>query len=195
MIFESVAIESKASQEKEDLDKVLRIVAPYEPKVVLEIGMWKGYSAENWIKAFNPELLITLERDHKHEDGTYFEQESQKEFYHYLWDIDSTKDETVEQVKQLLNGKQVDFMFIDGGHRFDNVYQDFYKYINLVKEGGIVAFHDILYTSYECQANLLWEELKKTYDYVEINCGQGSTGYGLLFNVERKPKTVSGLHQ
>lgn len=191
MIFEEVAQSSQASQEKEDLDKALRIIAPYKPQVVLEIGMWKGYSADNWIKAFNPTKLITLERDHKHEDSVVIDDPR----YHYLWDVDSTKEETVEKVEELLGEDQIDFMFIDGGHRFDNVYQDFYKYLHLVKEGGIIAFHDILYTSFECQANLLWEELKKQYDYVEINCGQGSTGYGVLFKTLRPNKTVSGLHQ
>lgn len=191
MIFEKIAIQSEASQEKEDLDKALRIIAPYKPKVVVEIGMWKGYSANNWIKAFDPELLITLERDHKHSDSVVIDDPR----YHYLWDVDSTKDETVLQVELLLDSRPIDFMFIDGGHRFDNVYQDFYKYIPLVKPGGIIAFHDVLYVSYECQAKLLWEELKKTYDYVEINCGQGSTGYGILFNTQRIPKTVMGLHQ
>lgn len=194
MIFEQITKDSHASIEKEDLDKALRIVQPYKPKVILEIGMWKGYSAENWLKAFVPEIFISLERDHKHEDGIYHNDPKDPPAYDYLWDVDSNSQETVAKVKELLKGREIDFMFIDGGHKFDTVYTDWLNYSPLVKEGGIIAFHDILYTSFECQAKLLWEILKQTYDYVEINCGAGSTGFGIIFN-HQPMKATQGLHQ
>lgn len=189
MLFEQTAIESQASQEKEDLDKALRIIRPYAPKVIVEIGTWMGYSARNWIKEFDPDLFITLEQDSKF-DVDYLEGPK----YHYFFETNSNAEETVSKVKGLLRENKIDLLFIDGGHRYDNVMADYSKYVNLVKEGGIVVFHDILYSSNECQVKLLWEDLKRNYDYVELNCGPGSTGYGILFNIPRVNKQINSLH-
>lgn len=186
----SEVLESKASIEHEDLETALRIVKPHEPKIILEVGMWKGFSSEVFIKAFNPDLLITLERDHKHEDGVYFEDQK----YHYLWDVDSGSEDTLNKVKNILDGKQVDFLFIDGGHLYSEVRKDILNYMPLVKDGGIIAFHDILYFSDACQVNPHWENLKKEYDYVEINRGNASTGFGIVFK-NKRDKIINKLHE
>lgn len=39
---------------------------------------------------------------------------------------------------------QFDFLFIDAGHKYKDVEQDYYHYSKLLKPGGIVAFHDAL---------------------------------------------------
>lgn len=195
--IKKIVSESNASLEKLDLEKILALSALYEPKVILEIGMWKGFSAENWIKAFDPDLLITLERDHKHEDGTYYAENTVegKQKYHYLWDVDSNAETTVDKVKALLDGRQVDFLFIDGGHEYSVARRDIKNYLPLLKPGGIATFHDILYFSDACQVNPLWNELKKHYDTVEVNCGPGSTGFGFLVNNYQEKKIVHELHE
>lgn len=37
-----------------------------------------------------------------------------------------------------------DFLFIDAGHTYNDVYQDFRSFSPLVRSGGIIAFHDAL---------------------------------------------------
>lgn len=189
--MEEIVAQSRASLEKRDLEKVLAIASLYQPKVCLEVGMWKGFSAEVWIKAFQPELFISLERDHKHEDGFYIDDTR----YHYLWDVDSNSQTTVDQVKELLGGKQVDFLFIDGGHEYSVIRRDVKNYLPLVKDGGVIAFHDILYFSDACQVNPIWEDLKRHYDSIEINCGPGSTGFGMLIKNYQEKKIVNELHE
>lgn len=192
MIFDPIAQNSRASLDKEELDKVLRIVKPYQPKVILEIGMWKGFSAEVWIKAFDPTKLITVERDHKHEDGIYYNDSR----YHYLWDLDSTSDQTLDKVKGLLGGDEVDLLFIDGGHMYSEVRRDLQLYLQLVKNDGIIVMDDILYWSDACQVKPHWEELKRHWDYVEINCGDGGTGKGIFFKRKYYDKKMTeDLHQ
>lgn len=56
---------------------------------------------------------------------------------------DSQLSSTLDQVKHLLGGKALDYLFIDGDHRYQGVRQDFSLYAQLVRPGGIVAFHDI----------------------------------------------------
>ena len=50
---------------------------------------------------------------------------------------------TFELVKNILDGRIIDFLFIDGDHTYEGAKRDFNIYSSLVKEGGIIAFHDI----------------------------------------------------
>jgi predicted O-methyltransferase YrrM len=57
---------------------------------------------------------------------------------------DSRDVSTVEDVRQRLPEGEVDFLFIDGDHSYDGVRRDFELYSALVRDGGLVAFHDIV---------------------------------------------------
>jgi len=50
---------------------------------------------------------------------------------------------TFARVKSLLEGRNLDFLFIDGDHSFFGVMNDFIRFSTLVRPGGIIAFHDI----------------------------------------------------
>ena len=54
----------------------------------------------------------------------------------------STQENTIKQVQLGLNGKEVDFLLIDGCHDYDVVKKDFENYSRFVRTGGLVAFHD-----------------------------------------------------
>lgn len=53
--------------------------------------------------------------------------------------------ETVYRVNKELNGREIDFLFIDGDHSYIGVSKDFEEYSRLVRKGGIVGFHDLDY--------------------------------------------------
>jgi len=57
--------------------------------------------------------------------------------------------ETLQKVKKILNGKNLDFLFIDGDYTYEGVKRDFEMYGPLVRKGGIIAFHDIVPSRYE----------------------------------------------
>jgi len=50
---------------------------------------------------------------------------------------------TVAQVKEWLAGDLVDVLFIDGGHDFYTVASDVHNYTPLVRDDGLVIFHDV----------------------------------------------------
>jgi predicted O-methyltransferase YrrM len=54
----------------------------------------------------------------------------------------SQSEDMFEQVKKEFN--QVDFLMIDGDHSHQGSYNDYLMYKNLVRPGGMIAFHDII---------------------------------------------------
>jgi predicted O-methyltransferase YrrM len=167
--FDEIAEESKASIQKEDLKILLPIIAKIQPKNILEIGMHQGYSMEVWRKAFNPEHLVGLEISVPTQES-YTEEG-------FLWNTDSHKPTPI-------GINNIDFLFIDGDHSEAGVRQDFEMYSPLVRKGGIIVLHDVVYTSTDENAPVmvkpLWEELKLKYPYVEIKTAN-STGMGVIW--------------
>jgi predicted O-methyltransferase YrrM len=62
----------------------------------------------------------------------------------HLIEADSHAGETRRQVLEIVGGKSLDFLFIDGDHSYAGVKKDFEDFASLVRPGGIVAFHDII---------------------------------------------------
>ena len=98
---------------------------------------------------------------------------------------DSHSPKTFKLVKTVLADKKVDFLFIDGDHTYEGVKRDFNKYSSLVKEGGIIALHDIAEHDprSSCKVNKFWNELKNDYEYLEIieNIKQKWAGIGVIY--------------
>jgi predicted O-methyltransferase YrrM len=51
---------------------------------------------------------------------------------------------TLYKFHTYLNGKKIDLLFIDGEHRYEDVYLDWKIYCHYVQPGGIIAFHDAI---------------------------------------------------
>lgn len=98
-----------------------------------------------------------------------------------------------ERARRALGGRPIDFLFIDGDHRYAGVRADFDLYSPLVRPGGLIAFHDIcpdhrtLYGTetgcYAGEVHRFWAELKarhaKTEELVDTP-GQDGFGIGIL---------------
>ncbi len=91
---------------------------------------------------------------------------------------DSHSPETKEGILRILDGEQLDYLFLDGDHTYCGVQRDFQMYAPLVRSGGIVAFHDIVTYKQEsdCQVEKFWREIKHQYQHREIieNMDKGS---------------------
>ena len=78
-----------------------------------------------------------------------------------------------------------DFLFIDGDHTYEGVKTDFEMYSPLVRQGGLVALHDICKhpPEMDCHVDQCWRELRqkyKTSEFIE-NPNQGGFGIGVVF--------------
>lgn len=104
---------------------------------------------------------------------------------------DSHDKRSVFLVKRLFSNQAIDFLFIDGDHSYDGVARDFQLYSPLVKERGIIAFHDIVpdsttrFGKYSCsnvgQVPKFWSEIKREYGKLcqEIIEDFNQDGYGI----------------
>jgi len=98
---------------------------------------------------------------------------------------DSHNPKTLELVKTASDHRMIDFLFIDGDHTYEGVKRDFNMYSSLVKEGGIIALHDIVEHPPEtgCKVNKFWNEIKYDYEYSEIieDIKQNWAGIGVIY--------------
>ena len=96
---------------------------------------------------------------------------------------DSHDPKTFEQLKDILGGKKIDYLFIDGDHTYEGVKHDFELYKPLVKEGGKVGFHDVVVHPWSrCDVYKFWNEVKTEYPSQEFvqDWNQEKFGVGLI---------------
>jgi predicted O-methyltransferase YrrM len=185
----------RPTQVKEEFVELLKIFQELNPKYILEIGTASGGSLFCFCKlAKDDATIISIDLPEGPFGGGYpewkipiyqaFAKENQKL---YLLRKDSHKEETLEEVKKILNENQLDFLFIDGDHSYEGVKKDFEMYSPLVKKEGIIAFHDINPGPPQNVGGVpeFWKEIKEKYKFQEFvkNISQLSFGIGVIFKI------------
>jgi predicted O-methyltransferase YrrM len=169
--------------EPPDLLKLLTILQPLPVKRMLEIGTRQGFSFRAFVDAFNPEIAITVDILKREEmPAPDVIPILTNPGVHYLWGYDSRQYSTLFKIKELLKGRELDFLFIDGSHMLEDVTKDWATYSTLVRPGGIVALHDIIGLREDMQVEPLFEQLIQIVPHHEIiKETLQSTGIGVLF--------------
>ena len=98
----------------------------------------------------------------------------------------------INRDEDLLAGKKLDILFIDGDHSYEGVKYDFLNYRHLVQEGGLIVFHDIVpdyRTRYGRETPRwaggvpkFWSQIKRLYPHYEFvkNTEQDGLGIGTI---------------
>jgi predicted O-methyltransferase YrrM len=191
--FQALGVSIKPAQVREEIAKLLELVAGLRPRVVLEIGTERGGTLFLFTRVADPNAkIISLDLPDGPFGGGYprWKVPLYKSFARggqriYLLRRDSHDPRTLEEVERILGGEKVDFLFIDGDHTYEGVKRDFETYSLLVREGGIIAFHDICPHPPEtkCEVSRFWDEVKQRYKYAEIveDWNQKWAGIGVLY--------------
>lgn len=176
----------------DEFKQLCEIFKEKSPRVVLEIGTADGGTLFCFSKLAPADATI-ISIDLPEKFGGYpewktpfyksFGKSNQKIF---LLKQDSHTEEALKAVKNILNGRNVDFLFIDGDHSYEGVKKDFEMYSPLVKKGGIIAFYDVVIHLKEanCFVSDFWMEIKTQYNRnkeIIKNQKQGGGGIGILF--------------
>lgn len=103
----------------------------------------------------------------------------------HLLQCDSHSTETLDRVKAILGGQQLDYLFIDGDHTYEGVKKDLEWYAPMVRPGGVIALHDIVEhpPATGCEVSKFWDQVKSQYRHTEIieSRRQGWAGIGVLY--------------
>jgi predicted O-methyltransferase YrrM len=101
----------------------------------------------------------------------------------------SQERETFERLATLLGDERLDLLFVDGSHRYEDVRDDFLRFKELVRPGGLIAFHDIVDdfgTRYGRSSGKwaggvpqLWRELRELYAHREFVHDPEQDGFGI----------------
>jgi cephalosporin hydroxylase len=149
--FQVFGASIKPIQIKYEIAKLLEVVAELKPKVVLEIGTAGGGTLFLFTRVADPEAKIisidlpgglfgVLGHGYPRWKICLYKSFSRKGQKIYLIREDSHDPQTLEEVKRILGGEKVDFLFIDGDHTYEGVKKDFEMYSPLVREGGLLLF-------------------------------------------------------
>jgi cephalosporin hydroxylase len=131
---------------------------------VLEIGVRFGGTASLWCGIATGKVvgIDWTGTDSLGDQTRILGNQMERQYSNYRFICgDSHKQETYEQVLQHVD--EVDFLFIDGDHSYAGIAKDFAMYSPLVRQGGCIAFHDIVDTEltrkYSLGVHKFWKEL------------------------------------
>jgi len=184
-------------QVRSEIVQLLELLEQEKPHVVLEIGTAGGGTLFLFAQvAASDATLISIDLADRLFGGGYHV--SRKVLYKgfargqqaiELVRASSHDPRTGEEVERILQGRPVDFLFIDGDHTYEGVRQDYLDYRGLVRPGGLIAFHDIV--PYPPRPESVggvpdfWQELEaegETSTFVDPT-GDGGFGIGLVRRV------------
>jgi predicted O-methyltransferase YrrM len=193
-----------AMQKLAEFGPLLTLLARRRPRVVVEIGTYRGGSFYALCRVADAHAtVVSIDLPGGLFGGGYNDDElrslrgyglSSQSLYFLA--VDSHEDSTHDAVVELLAGRPIDLLFIDGDHRYEGVRRDFEMYSPLVGAGGLIAFHDILPHAGApiCQVNVFWDEIRHCYRHVELvdpgeDWGVGQWGgIGVLFAPARRAR-------
>ena len=91
----------------------------------------------------------------------------------------------MREVSRLLGSDGLDILFVDGDHSYEGVKRDFEMYGPLVRNGGIIGFHDIVLGPSKDVGGVprFWKEIKQDSRSVELvkDYTQGGFGIGIIY--------------
>lgn len=171
-ILEKMILTYDAQQRIEEVVWFYNHAAALNPKVVVEIGTKEGGNFKI-LSTLLPKDGVAVGIDQR-KDLPWKMNDSECEVHYISRDSHDVK--TVELLKGILNGAKIDVLFIDGDHSTKGMLQDFEDYSELVRDGGIIAVHDIYYL---VEVAAAWDAIPgKKYESEKT---QSSIGIGFIY--------------
>src|SRR5687767_11480705 len=164
------ALKIGADQKLGEISPFVSLLKRRVLRTVVEIGTKRGGTFFLWCTIAEPDaLLVSIDLPggpfgggYKEEKIPRFRSFSRRDQSLHFLRSDSHHPDTRAELVEILGGRQIDFLMIDGDHTYEGVKQDFELYAPLVKRNGLVAFHDIVHHDKvpDCQVERFWREVK-----------------------------------
>ena len=172
----------KTLQIPAEITRLAQAVRAIEPHIILEIGAASGGTALIWSTLASERVITCDLQDMSHQAPLFTKLPPPgSNCTVTLLSGNSHDPDFRARVSRELNGRQVDFLFIDGDHTEIGVTADYNDYKDFVRPGGLIAFHDIvehqpLATN---QVFHLWKRLKILAPVEEFVNDQEQCGFGI----------------
>jgi predicted O-methyltransferase YrrM len=181
-------IPGSVSQIPEEITALMAYAAEREPVRVCEIGTLYGGTTV-LLSRVAPSVRLMVGIDLRVVNRRFLTGLAPRGQAVHLLEGSSQDQQTVDRLGGILDGSPLDLLFIDGGHRYEDVRADFLRYRDLVRPGGLIVFHDIVedYGSrYGRSSGLwaggvprLWRELRDSYPHREFVRDPEQDAYGI----------------
>jgi cephalosporin hydroxylase len=190
-VFRFAGEEFNISQNMVEILPFITFVQKAAPQLVGEVGTYASGNSFLFMQAFvQLRKFIAVDLRVKNRNKLhYYARAGQK--------VDcingySSVPETMRRVKKAIGQEQFDFVFIDADHEYLGVRADLLAYAPLVKNGGLIGFHDIVPDHatrygipgpyYAGGVHRLWGQLKARFQHWEFvaNPDQNGAGIGVI---------------
>lgn len=193
-LYQIAVTEFGILQVEKEIVPFLDYVAEHKPVVVGEIGLKHGGNSFMFLRKLQEaELYLGMD--------LVLENINKLKFYRrprqvmHILEGNSQLPTVVNRARRILGNRQFDFLFIDGDHEYDGVLEDLIQWYDLVRPGGLIAFHDIVpdqeaRTGHKDASSQLWgggvhklwANVKPHFDHQEFvdSWEQGGFGIGVI---------------
>jgi hypothetical protein len=157
---------------------------------ILEIGSLNGGTVWHWINLLVPRFVISIDKRVGKDDPRYADQKSGHNGLWHKWAKEKNGSfvltlDSLSQYGEAVNfakkNSPYDFVFVDGGHSYDEVKADYTNYLPMIRSGGIMAFHDINDYSRCPDVPRFWNEIKRNHKYAEMAMRKNEWGIGIIY--------------
>ena len=184
-IVTSLNLTPYQQQSFREINILWNIIQKLNPKNIIEIGVAKGGSNKLLeLAAPNARMFLIDILD----SSAKLEKKLRSNIDYLFYD--SHKKETIDSIKKVLNGDNVDFLYIDGDHTYEGAKQDYEVFGELVQY-GIIAFHDIV--SCPIGAGKVWNEISRPTNIDTINTWREFSTMEIVFPREENKTTTPQL--
>jgi predicted O-methyltransferase YrrM len=177
------------TQIRSEILQLATLVHQRKPQTIVEIGTRMGGTLAIWCAVADPKAtVVSIDLPGGTHGGGYpnwrtlvYHRFAQPAQSLHLLRMDSHQSATRDDLKSILPSKGIDFLFIDGDHRYEGVKMDFEMYSPMARPGGLVAFHDICPNSLDktCGVDRFWREIRMKYRNWEFVENPNQAGYGI----------------
>lgn len=131
-------------QKKAEILSLLKVIKDLQPKYVCEIGGAGGGTLFMLCRVAAPDArILSIDMNYTPLQLRAFRHFGSRRQNISCLKADSHVASTIDRVEDWLGKNLLDFLFIDGDHSLAGVSQDYSMYAPYVRQGGIVALHDI----------------------------------------------------
>jgi predicted O-methyltransferase YrrM len=111
-------------------------------KRVLEIGFAGGRHTYTILKSFDIDKMVTIDIDFDYQDGRHKIKAIKEEFDNIIFIEGDSKKMITEDFMGDNFPDKIDYALIDGGHSYDDAFQDMSNVFKYIKDGGIMIVDD-----------------------------------------------------